>query len=210
MADARLYITEVASGLAQGLPTCQVVQIPLSSSDTERPLLGPGTFRTRQVDPVTGRGEGNLLWSLRFPGLQDHRSVPLTSQQVLAKLRGWKNRQLELTLSGPDFLALAGESLRRETTGTYANKRFWSTYPWWASGASIYADSVLQSSGYTIDTTWGYVTFTSAVGAAVDITATGARNPRVRVHGPLDVQIVRNTAPQTYDITAVFREVTPA
>lgn len=209
MSEARLCVTDLDTGTLHGLPTAQVVTIAQPTALSERQLLGSGTLLLRQTDPRTGRTDGNLTWTIRFPGLTDHRARPINSRQLISLLQGWRNRATQLTLSGPELRGLASESLRRETTGAYANKRFWGSHPWWAAGVAIYQDGVLQSSGYTNDADDGSVTFDSAVTAGVVVTASGDRAPRVQIVG-IETVPVPNTVPTVYDVTATFREVTPA
>ncbi len=203
-----ITITEVDSGLSWVMPWAVISPEEPADREDELELIGNETMLVSEKNAESLRPASNLRWTFSFPPMPDESS-PLNTRQLKSLLLSWKNRGVDLYLNGPDFYNLEEEILNRVTAGTYANKRFIASHPWWSSGAVVeqYHTSWSVVSP-TVDTTNGWVTFDSAVTAGDLVRVTVARKPKVRL-------LKLNPMPQNgfgtfrYECVATFREETP-
>jgi hypothetical protein len=209
MANEQITVEWVATGDSYRFGNLEVQQIDLQMALEEVALLAPGSLLVAQEDPVSGRVAQTPRWGLRWAPEPENGQARWNSRQIRSLVQAWAAQQVTLRLSGADMLGLQDEPLRRETEGAQADMLFTGELGWWASGELVYVDGALQVGNYTVDSDAGTVLFDSPVDASSIVTCTVAREPQGTLTAPV-VAPVWGWLPAVWDITATFREATPA
>ena len=198
-------VTDTNSTTDYVMPTPMVSQIPATESQVIQ-LIGNERMVFAPADGV-GRNVNQVAWTFEWPAVRDSRARTMKTSEVMSLLLGWYSQGVTLKLSGPAFLNLNAEPLRREYSGTYSDKWFYSAMPWWKSGSQTVLLSGAAVGAYTLDEDNGIVKFAGAQVSGI-MTATASREPE-GVLTSFAPNPVMGTDPIEYAPVVTFMEAKP-